>query len=110
MSKYRRFPINLHPKNRSCKLLFIAARPLRTIAIIPHPEVRISLFQYNDKYLIEIEGGSYRQTFKISTEAIRHPDDLKAMCNEPFIQSCIDRFRSMHADFQKTFQSISIKD
>jgi len=79
---------------------------VRTIATIPHPEVRISVHQYNDKYLIELEGGSYRQTFKISTDAIGHVDELKALCNEAFIQSCISRFRTMHADFQASFQNL----
>jgi hypothetical protein len=80
---------------------------MRTIAIIPHPEVRISLFQYNDKYLIEIEGGSYRQTFKISTEAIDGVDQLKRLCSDSFIEQCIQRFRSMHVDFQNTFSSLT---
>ena len=72
--------------------------------------MRISLFQYNDKYLIELEGGAYRQTFKISTDAVSSAEEVKAMCSEAFIQQCIVRFRSMHTDFQTTFQSTKNKD
>lgn len=69
--------------------------------------MRITVHQYNDKYLIELEGGAYKQTFKIGTEAVGNPDVLKTICNEEFIQNCIARFRTMHADFHTAFKTIN---
>lgn len=79
---------------------------MRLVANIPHPRVRIALMSYMDKWLIEVEGGAYKQTYKISHESVPSADDVKKLITEEFIENTIARFNGMHSDFAKAFEQI----
>lgn len=68
--------------------------------------MRISIMQWNDKYIIEMEAGQYKQTFKISTDAVTGLEQVKALCTEELMASAMTRFSSMHADFGEAYKSL----
>lgn len=72
---------------------------MRIIATIPHPVVKISVFQMNSKYLIKMELGSFEQTYKISEEEIQSIEELEQICTGEFMKNVITRFESMRNDF-----------
>lgn len=76
---------------------------MRLLANIPHPVLRISIHLYNEKYIIEMEAGQYRQAYKISTESVGGLEEVKAMIDQDFIDASLKRFSSMHEDFKKAF-------
>ncbi|MFN0031178.1 MAG: hypothetical protein ACKVOR_03360 [Flavobacteriales bacterium] len=76
---------------------------MRTIAHIPHPHLKISIFQYNDKYIIEMEGGPYKQTYKVNAENIT-VDAIKALCTDDLVANTLQRFGAMHHDFAQAFK------
>lgn len=80
--------------------------PMRLVANIPHPRVRIAIMSYMDKWLIEVEGGAYKQTYKISHEHIPSVEDVKKLVTEELIENTISRFNGMHVDFGKSFEQI----
>ena len=82
---------------------------MRIIANIPHPQLKISIFMYNEKYIIEIEAGQYKQTFKISADSVAGVDDVKALVTQEMLEHCMDRFAGMHADFKQAFERINSK-
>ncbi len=79
---------------------------MRVVAQIPHPQILISIHQYNNKYLIEMEAGQYKQTYKISVDSVDGIEGIKKLCSEELIQSSMKRFMAMHEDFTKAYQSI----
>jgi hypothetical protein len=80
---------------------------MRIVATIPHPQLKISIFLYNEKYIIEIEAAQYKQTFKISQDSVNGPDDVKKLCSDELISGCMQRFSGMHADFKKAFEQFN---
>ncbi|MFM7725813.1 MAG: hypothetical protein ACKO7B_03865 [Flavobacteriales bacterium] len=79
---------------------------MRIIATIPHPQIKISVFLYNEKYIIELEAGQYKQTFKISADSVEGLDGVKALLTEELIANCLSRFSGMHADFKRSFDQL----
>jgi len=77
---------------------------MRIIATIPHPKVKISVFQMNNKYLLKMEAGPYEQTYKIYEDEIQSMEQLQAICNEEFMNTVIKRFEAMHTDFEASLQ------
>jgi hypothetical protein len=73
---------------------------MRIVATVPHPKVKISVFQMNNKYLLKMEAGPYEQTYKIYEDEIQSMEQIQAICNEAFMQTVISRFETMHADFE----------
>jgi len=80
---------------------------MRVVEEIAHPVFKITVFSWNGKYLIKIELDQYEQTFKIKEQDVMGTNDIKAMLNDAFLESCMHRFITMRQDFSKTFQSIN---
>jgi hypothetical protein len=78
---------------------------MRLVANIPHPKLKISILSFMDKWIIEIEGGAYKQAFKISHDAIPSEEEVKKLLTEELLQGCMDRFNGMHTDFGRAFQA-----
>jgi hypothetical protein len=76
---------------------------MRIIATIPHPQIKISVFQYNEKYIIELEAGQYKQTFKIGVDSVDGLEGVKRLITPELVGNCLERFSGMHADFKKSF-------
>ena len=74
---------------------------MRTIAEIPHAKCRITIFLWNQKYLVKFEQEALEQTFKISQFDVAGEEELKKMINEDFIESAVKRFDNMREDLSK---------
>lgn len=69
---------------------------MRVVGEIPHPECKITVLSWNNRYLIKIEQGLLEQTFKMNQFDIYHESDLIRLLDEPFINECLIRFTEMH--------------
>lgn len=79
---------------------------MRIIGEIPHPDCRITLFHWNNRYIIKLEKGYFEQTFKIDQFDLASEDDLRQIVNEEFIQEALMRFEAMHQSLQKPLQNL----
>jgi hypothetical protein len=70
---------------------------MRIIDTIPHPQLRISIFSLNDKYLVKIEAGPYEQVYKVEQMELEGLNALKEKINDDFLQEVAAVFRAMHA-------------
>jgi hypothetical protein len=68
---------------------------MRVVGDIPHPECKITLFHWNNKYLIKLELGPFEQTFKVNDYDVTSEEDLKKIVNEEFIDQAMARFADM---------------
>lgn len=71
---------------------------MRVVGDIPHPECKISIFAWNQRYLIKFERGRCEQTFKVDELDVGGIDDLKARISPEFIAKTVQRFEAMHSD------------
>ncbi|MCC6599188.1 MAG: hypothetical protein IT223_00775 [Crocinitomicaceae bacterium] len=79
---------------------------MRVVATIPHPHCQISIFSYNEKWIIEIEGGQYRQSYKISQDSVQSVEEVKKLVTPRLLNSTLARFSGMHEDFAEAFQEL----
>lgn len=77
---------------------------MRVVGEIPHPDVKITIFHWNNRYLIKIEAGPFEQTFKLEEYDISSEGELKEIVNETFIQQSIERFNSMAQSLRQATQ------
>ncbi|SMG38067.1 hypothetical protein SAMN05661096_02504 [Marivirga sericea] len=72
---------------------------MRVIGELPNNFCKISLFQWNEKYLVKFELGLYEQTFKIDEYEVADVEELKSLISDNFIKKVMSRFDEMHADW-----------
>ena len=70
---------------------------MRVVAEIPNPNLKITIFSWNGKYLLKLEKGMYEQTFKISEMDVNGDDEIKQLANDPlFVTEAMNRFKEMN--------------
>lgn len=79
---------------------------MRIIGEIPHPDCKITLFSWNNRYLIKIEQGLLEQTFKVDQFELTGEQDLISMVNEPFIAEALMRFKSMEKSLWEAMNAL----
>lgn len=79
---------------------------MRIIGEIPHPDCRITLFHWNNRYIIKLEKGYLEQTFKIDQFDLSSENDLRILVNEEFIREAMNRFEAMDLSLQKPLQNL----
>lgn len=79
---------------------------MRIIGEIPHPDCRITLFQWNNRYIIKLEKGFLEQTFKIDQFDLSSEKDLNKIVNETFIRDAIARFDTMHHSLRNALENL----
>jgi hypothetical protein len=79
---------------------------MRIIGEIIHPDCKITLFSWNNRYLIKLEKGLFEQTFKINQYDITSEEDLKLITSELFISKALSRFSEMENDLQEALHSL----
>lgn len=77
---------------------------MRVVGEIPHPDCKITLFHWNNRYLIKLEQGYLEQTFKIDQFDIPDEQALTRMVDQDFIQKAIGRFSDMAGSLHEALQ------
>lgn len=77
---------------------------MRIVAEIPHPQLKITVFSWNGKYLIKLEIDRYEQTYKIDEGDVDSLQQVKDMITDEFIENCMQRFLKMREDFINAYK------
>ena len=77
---------------------------MRVVKEMHRSQCKITIFQWNGKYLIKLEKGLIEQTFKIPELDLTGEDELEAILNEEFMQKVDERFTEMMQSLQKAMQ------
>ncbi len=78
---------------------------MRTIAELPHPDCKITIFSMNQKYLIKLEKGAFEQTYKLSElDVSEGVNGVFQLLDEAFLKSVVQRFTEMRDDFNAAYQ------
>ncbi len=79
---------------------------MRVVGEILHPECKITIFNWNNRYLVKLEQGSFEQTFKIQEFDLASEQDIKSVVSEDFIQAALRRFESMDQSLNDAMSKI----
>ena len=79
---------------------------MRVVGEIPHPDCKITLFAWNNRYLIKFEQGFLEQTFKIHEYDVTSEAELKELVDESFIRETLNRFEAMGASLCNRLNAI----
>lgn len=79
---------------------------MRIIGEIPHPDCRITLFHWNNRYIVKLEKDYLEQTFKIDQFDLSSENDLRLVVSDAFIQEALVRFEGMNQSLQKPLQNL----
>ncbi len=77
---------------------------MRVVGEIPHPNLKITIFNWNNRYLIKLEQGSLEQTFKVSEFDVVSEEDIKKLVDSEFIKETEARFQNMAQSLSKSQQ------
>ena len=69
---------------------------MRVVKEIPHPELKITVFQWNNRYLIKLEAGLLEQTYKIHEYDVASEEDVIEILDNKFISKVVTIFHSMN--------------
>jgi len=68
---------------------------MRIIGEIANVSCKITLYHWNNRYLIKLEKDFLEQTFKVNQFDITSENDLTKMIDDRFINEALNRFDSM---------------
>jgi len=77
---------------------------MRVVGEIPHHECKITVFAWNNRYLIKLEQGLLEQTFKVNEYDVSSEAELYKIVDEPFIQEAAKRFAAMNLSLLQAMQ------
>jgi len=79
--------------------------PMRHVADIPHPAVKITLLAWNGKFLLKLEQGNLEQTYKVAELDLLTGSDaeVRELLDDEFLAAAIARFQAMRDDLQAAF-------
>ncbi len=79
---------------------------MRVVGEIEHPDCKITIFHWNNKYLIKLEMGPFEQTFKLNEFDISSETELRKIVDEDFIDEAMARFADMSRSLSEATDEI----
>jgi hypothetical protein len=73
---------------------------MRVVGEIPHPEIKITIFHWNNRFLLKLEWGAFEQTFKVDEYEFSSDEEIKAILTPEFLQQATTRFEEMAKSLQ----------
>lgn len=68
---------------------------MRLVREIANPDFKITVFSWNNRFLVKLEQGVLEQTFKIPEADVAGEEDLLSLLDAEFLQQANDRFMEM---------------
>jgi hypothetical protein len=79
---------------------------MRVVKELIQEEVRISIFSWNNKYILKFEFGPMEQTFKLSETEVSEESELDAFLTGDFFEKVIARFYEMEKNFRSQLKNL----
>ena len=79
---------------------------MRVVKELIQEEIRVSIFSWNNKYILKFELGPMEQTFKLSEMDVFEESDLDAFLGGDFFQKVRVRFDEMGKSFRSELENL----
>jgi hypothetical protein len=74
---------------------------MRVVKTLPLPNMQVTLFSWNEKYILKFETPMFEQTYKVKSLDITSEADVIALVdNHEFLAKVEARFLAMQADWE----------
>ena len=71
---------------------------MRIAGYIEHPQLKITIFEMENRYALKIESEAYAQTYKLRKgDTISSVDDVRRFAGQVFLKKSLDILDDMHA-------------
>lgn len=78
---------------------------MRIVGNIPHPILKITVMQMNNRYVLKVEANMLEQTYKFhEDDRLRTLEDVEKLVDETFLNDCIQRFAEMNKSRGESYQ------
>lgn len=77
---------------------------MRIVGQIPHPDLRITVFQMNDKFIVKLEAGPMEQTFKFDQQKYPGFEAVKKLIDAEFLRKAHARFNEMFLEMKASME------
>jgi len=77
---------------------------MRHIKDIANNKFKISIYQWNNKYIIKIESGMFEQTYKIDQYEVENVEEIEKCIDKVFLDLVMKNFNTMESDFVDTLK------
>jgi hypothetical protein len=78
---------------------------MKVLAQIPHPEYSVTLYAWNQKYILKFEQDNLEQTYKIGFLDVSGEEDVKQVLqNQDFMQKVALRFEAMRYEWYEVLE------
>lgn len=82
-------------------------KPMRVVSEVVHPDYKITIFHWNNRYLLKLEAGPFEQTFKVSEFDVTSEEDVKKILSPEFIQQALLRFNAMSESLRQSMETMN---
>jgi hypothetical protein len=79
---------------------------MRVVKELVREEIRVSIFSWNNKYIIKYELGPMEQTFKLSEMDVLEESELDAFLEGGFFSDVKIRFEEMGTSFRRQVENL----
>jgi hypothetical protein len=79
---------------------------MRIIGEIPHSQCKVTLYQWNNRYLIKLEKDKLEQTYKVDQFDLTSEKELLLLVDEAFLQKALIRFNDMEQTMAEALQKL----
>lgn len=79
---------------------------MRVVKELTREEVRVSIFSWNNKYILKYELGPMEQTFKLSEMDVLEEQELDAFLEGEFFEKVKERFDEMGRCFRSQLENL----
>lgn len=79
---------------------------MRVVKELVREEVRISIFSWNNKYIIKFELGPMEQTFKLNEMDVLEESELESFLEGDFFEKVKRRFDEMGNTFRSQLENL----
>lgn len=88
-------------------VLSLNDKPMRVVAEFSQPDLKITIFSWNGKFLLKFERGMYEQTYKVSEMDLTGDDEIKKLVlDEEFLKNVRQRFQEMNSSLNMALNRI----
>ena len=80
---------------------------MRIVGNIPHPDMRITVFHMNDKFIVKFEAGPMEQVYKFDQEKYPGFETVQKLVDAEFMANVLKRFNEMFLEMRDTQERIN---
>lgn len=77
---------------------------MRVIKEINHPACKITMYAWNNRYIIKLEHGLLEQTFKVNEFDVTSESEIENLVDNVFLQQAMERFGQMEQSLREALQ------